>query len=221
MELEEMQSRWKQLDEKIERTLKLESELLRISIAQPAKRRMQWASVGPPSISFFAFSGQSLWNVLGSIGKSGAWSTRLSFSLQRRWFFRSIPSFIFRRCPKWIGADLFRRSSEPYSRSLGSRSTVEVDPVDGTLDRILHVHLGLAGAVRSWSGANSNPREDRCTWILCNYGFGLIFPFVGPAPTLFGDEVSRQGWWLSLINSLWAPACRRLARKSIDGESLS
>ncbi len=114
MELEEMQSRWKQLDEKIERTLKLESELLRISIAQPAKRRMQWASVGLPSISFFAF----WWSIsqgmcFGSIVKSGAWFFPPSFSLQRRWFFRSIPSFIFRRCPKWIGADLFRRSSEP------------------------------------------------------------------------------------------------------------
>ncbi len=47
MQLEELQRQWQRLDEKLERTLKLDGEILRLTVTKPARRRMNRSAVWP------------------------------------------------------------------------------------------------------------------------------------------------------------------------------
>lgn len=47
MQLEELQQQWQRLDDKLERTLKLDSELLRLAVVRPARRRIQRQMIWP------------------------------------------------------------------------------------------------------------------------------------------------------------------------------
>ncbi len=47
MQLEELQRQWQRLDEKVERTLKLDGELLRLAVMQPARRRVNRLAIWP------------------------------------------------------------------------------------------------------------------------------------------------------------------------------
>lgn len=67
MQIEELQQQWIRLDEKLERTVKMKSELLRLALVQPAKRRMGWLAFWPVlDIAFCAvillFGGSFLWD---------------------------------------------------------------------------------------------------------------------------------------------------------------
>jgi|GEM_PF-1016981 len=47
MQLEELQAQWECLDAKLERSLRLQSELLRQTVVRPARRRVNWLAVWP------------------------------------------------------------------------------------------------------------------------------------------------------------------------------
>src|ERR1700678_2662400 len=47
MQLEELQQQWQRLDEKLERTVKMNGELLRLAVMQPARRRLNRLAFWP------------------------------------------------------------------------------------------------------------------------------------------------------------------------------
>jgi fatty acid desaturase len=47
MQLEDLQRQWNSLDEKLDRTLKLDAELLRLAVVQPARRRLHRLAIWP------------------------------------------------------------------------------------------------------------------------------------------------------------------------------
>ena len=205
MELEEMQSRWKQLDEKIERTLKLESELLRISVAQPARRRMQWANIGPAFDIFFCvlvvnLSGNALWQhrrewglVLPSVVLIAA---AVLLCVDTVFHFQKISEVDWGRPIADIQQSLTRVH---LGRLRQLKWILLMAPLIGFCMFI----LGLQGLFDL--GAIPIRVLDKVdgTWVVCNYGFGLIFPFVGHLLLhYFGVRFQGQAWWQRLLNGL-------------------
>ncbi len=47
MQLEELQQQWQRLDEKLERTLNMDSEILRLTVTRPARQRMNRSAIWP------------------------------------------------------------------------------------------------------------------------------------------------------------------------------
>ncbi len=218
MDLEEMQSRWRQLDEKIDRTLKLESELLRISIAQPAKRRMQWASVGPVFDFLFCIlvvnlSGNVLWQhrqewglVLPAVVLIAA---AVVLSIDTIFHFQKMSEVDWGRPVSEIQRALTRVH---LGRVRQLKWILLMAPLIGFCMFILGLQgLGDLGAVP----IRILEKLDR-TWILCNYAFGLIFPVVGHLLLHYlGMKYQGQGWWLSLINSLSGASLQK-TRQEVD-----
>ena len=198
MQLEELQRQWQRLDEKLERTLKLDDELLRLTILQPARRRVnRWAIWPALDIAFCLavtlFTGSFLgdhWQIASLVIPASvvmiAAVMLLSDSIRQLSRLSEID---------WSGAVVDIQCSLSSLRMAKIRQfkwIILLSPLVGfcglivglqwLLDRLPQPHFILE---------KLNP-----LWVAGNYAFGVFFiPFGFAVVRFLANRFHSQGWW--------------------------
>ena len=205
MELEELQEQWQRLDEKFERTLNVESELLRLAVTQPARRRINRLAIWP-AIDMVACVGMLIltgffiaahWNSLALVAPAGVLMIAAVMQL--------IDSMLqLQRVSEidWDGPVVDIQSSLARLRIVKIRQfkwVILLSPLVGfcglvvglqwLLDWLPEEHL-ILDKLNPW-------------WVAANYAFGVLFiPFGHIVIRLLARQFGNRGWWQSVLDGI-------------------
>lgn len=202
MQLEELQKQWQRLDEKIERTLKVDRELLRLAVLQPARRRVNRGSIWPAldiafCLAVMLFTGSFLghhwktWSLAGLASVVMIAALTLLIDGIRR--LNSLSEI------DWSGAAVDIQSSLSRLHIAKLRQVkwiLLLSPLVGfcglivglqwLLDRLPEPHF-ILDKLDPW-------------WVAGNFVFGVLFiPFGHAVVRFFANRLSCHGWWQRLL----------------------
>ncbi len=205
MQLDELQQQWQRLDEKLERTVRINDELLRLAIVQPTRRRMNRMAFWPAlDIAFcivvLLFAGSLLgthWNAWSLVVPAGIVMLAAVLLLQF-----SIRQLILVSEIDWGGAVAGMQSSLSRLRLLKISQfkwIILLSPLVGfcgliislqwLLDRLAEPHR-ILDKLDPW-------------WAAGNYAFGVLFVVFGQAASGFlARRFQGRGWWQRALDNL-------------------
>ena len=198
MQLEELQRQWQRLDEKLEQTLKLDGELLRLAVTQPARRRINRLAIWPAvdiafCLAVLLFAGSFLvnhWTTWSLVGPASIVMIAAIVLLSD-----SVRQLIRVFGIDWSGTVVDIQSSLSrlqMAKIWQFKWIILLSPLVGfcglivglqwLLDRLPEPHF-ILDKLNPW-------------WVGGNYVFGLLFIFFGHAVIGFLAKRFRgRGWW--------------------------
>ena len=198
MQLEELQRQWQRLDEKLERTLKLNGELLRLAVMQPARRRVNRLAIWPAldiafCLAVMLISGSFLgnhWKIWPLVGPASVVIIAAIMLL-----IDSIRQLNRVSEIDWGGAVVDIQSSLSRFRMAKIRQFkwfILLSPLVGfcglivglqwLLDRLPEPHF-ILDKLNPW-------------WAAGNYAFGVLFiPFGHAVVRFLAKRFRCRGWW--------------------------
>ena len=198
MQLEELQQQWQRLDEKLERTVKMNRELLRLAVTQPARRRVNRLAFWPALDTAFCavvllFAGSFLgkhWNTPSLVGPVSVMMIAAILLLNA-----SIRQLILVSKLDWSGTVVDIQSSLSRLRMAKISQfkwIILLSPLVGfcglivglqwLLDRLPEQHF-IFDKLDPW-------------WAAGNYAFGVLFiPFGHAVIRFLAKRFSGRGWW--------------------------
>jgi hypothetical protein len=205
MELEELQGAWQRLDEKLGRTLELESELLRLAVTRPARRRIHRMAIWP-AIDIGACVGVLIltgffiaahWNSLALVAPAGVLMIASVMLLIDNVLQLQRVSEI-----DWDGPVVDIQSSLSKLRIAKIRQfkwLILLCPLVGfcglvvglqwLLDWLPEQHF-ILDKLNPW-------------WVAANYAFGVLFiPFGHLVIRLLARQFGTRGWWQSVLDGI-------------------
>jgi hypothetical protein len=205
MQLEELQHQWQRLDEKLDRTLKLDGELLRLAVTQASRRRVNRLAIWPALDIAFC---------LGILLLTG-------FFLSRHWNTWSLvsPASIVMiaaimllldsirqldRVSKidWSGMVVDIQSSLSRLRIAKIRQfkwIILLSPLVGFCGLI----VGLQWLLDRLPGPHFILDKFNPWWVASNYTFGVLFILFGHAVIRFLLKRYRyRGWWQRVLDGI-------------------
>ena len=172
MQLEELQQQWQRLDEKLELTVKMNGELLRLAVMQPARRRLNRLALWPALDTAFCvvvllFAGSFLgkhWNTWSLVGPASVMMIAAILLLNA-----SIRQLILLSEIDWSGTVVDIQSSLSRLRMAKISQfkwIILLSPLVGfcmmTVGGKLMFGVNVIQDVRPW-------------WVVANIAFGLLF----------------------------------------------
>jgi hypothetical protein len=205
MELESLQEQWKRLDEKLERTLKLESELLRLAVTRPARRRIHRLAIWPAidvalcvgALQFVGFFIVRHWNTWSLVAPASVLVSAAVLLL--------VDSILeLERISKinWDGPVADIQSSLARLRIVKIRQfkwVMLLSPLVGfcglvvgvqwLLDRLPEQHF-ILDKLNPWA-------------VAVNYAFGVLFILFGHMVVRFlARQFGNRSWWQSALDGI-------------------
>lgn len=198
MHLEELHRQWQRLDEKLERTVKTNGELLRLAVVQPARRRVNRLAFWPAldtafCVAVLLFAGSFLekhwgtWSLVSPAGVVMIAAILLSIDSIRQ----------LHRVSEidWCGAVVDIQSSLSRLRMAEIRQfkwVILLSPLVGCcglivglqwlLDRLPEPHF-ILDMLNPW-------------WVTANYAFGVLFiPFGHAVVRFLAKRFQSRDWW--------------------------
>ncbi|CAN5375938.1 hypothetical protein BH10PLA2_BH10PLA2_34440 [soil metagenome] len=227
MELEELQRGWQRLDEKLERTVTMNAELLRLAVVQPARRRMNRLAFWPAldiagCVMVMLFAGSFLgnhWPVWSLVSPAiGLMAGALLLLLA------SIRQLIIVSEIDWSGTVAGMQSSLTRLGLLKISQfkwTILLSPLVGfcgmivglqwLLDRLPEQHF-ILDKLNPW-------------WVAANYAFGVLFVPIGRFVVAFlAGRFHSRGWWQRALDDLSGTSVKRSLEEltrwgSLDGKA--
>ena len=216
MQLEELQRQWQRLDDKLEETLKLESELLRQTVVPSTRRRVDRLAIWPAlDIAFclviLLFAGSFLgdhwlvWSIVGPATVVMVAATMLLID--------SIRQLVRVAEIDWCGTVVDIQSSLSRLRITKIRRfkwIILLSPLVGfsgmivglqwLLDRLPEPHF-ILDKVDPW-------------WVVANYAFGVLFIPVGYAAIRFAAKQFRtRGWFQRVLDDVSGTSIKRVEQE--------
>ncbi len=213
MQLEELQRQWQRLDEKLEQTLKLDSELLRQTVMPPTRRRVNRLAIWPAlDIAFclvvLLLAGSFLgdhwlaWSIVGPATVVIVATTILLID--------SIRQLVRVAEVDWCGTVVDIQSSLSRLRITKIRQfkwIILLSPLVGfsglivglqwLLDRLPEPHFILE-KVDPW-------------WVVANYAFGVLFlPFGYAAIRFVAKRLRTRGWFQRVLDDISGTSIKRV-----------
>lgn len=210
MQIEDLEARWRRLDETLEESLRLDRAILREMVVQPVRARVSRSVLWPAlDVAFcvvvLLLSGSVLgdhWGAWGLVVPAGVLMLGAWLLLNE-----SIRQLIGIRGIDWAGAvaDIQRVLARlEQARIRQFKWVILLAPLVGFSGLI----VGLQWLLDQLGGGHSILTKLDPRWVSVNYAFGLLFPVIGHL--LIGWIARRAGnrvWW------------RRL-REDVSGASL-
>jgi hypothetical protein len=212
MQLEELQQQWQRLDEKLERTVKLNDELLRLTVLQPARRRVnRWAVWPAIDIAFglgvSLFAGSFLGKHWGTWSLVGPTSIVLTATIMLLIF--SIRQLIRVSEIDWSGTVVDIQSSLSRIRmaTIGQvKWIILLSPLIGFSGLI----VGLQWLLDLLSEPHFILDKLNPWWVGGNYAFAVLFIPLGHAVIGFlAKRFQFRGWWQNLVADLSGTSLRK------------
>jgi len=205
MQLEELQREWQRLDEKLDRTLNVESKVLRLPVAQPARRRVHRLAIWPAldialCVGILLVTGSFVgdhWNAWSLVGPAVVVMIAAIMLL-----IDSIRQLDLVSKIDWSGAVVGIQSSLSLLRLAKIRQfkwIVLLCPLVGfcglvvglqwLLDWLPEQHL-ILDKLNYW-------------WVASNYAFGVLFiPFGQAVVRLLAKQFGNRGWWQRVLDDI-------------------
>lgn len=205
MQLEDLQQQWRQLDEKLDRTLKMEGELLRLVVARPAERRIRRLAIWPgidigiclvilPVAGSFLGDHWRLWSLVGPVSIVMLAAIMLLID--------SIRQLSLVLTIDWSGPVVDIQTSLSQLRVAKLRQfkwIILLSPLVGfcclvvglqwLLDRLPEQHF-ILDKLNAW-------------WVAGNYAFGVLFiPFGHVVIRFIANQFRNRGWWQHLLDGI-------------------
>lgn len=206
MQLEELQQHWQRLDEKLNRSLALETELVRQVIMQPARRRINWLAIWPAidvafSLSVLLVSAMFLsnqkfdWQVIVPAGvfMLGALGLLITSILQLQRLYEL----------DWSGPVASIQSSLQRLRMAKIQQfkwIILLSPLVGFCGLMVSLHWLLNWL--SEDRANFLEKIDSW-WVVGNYIFGVLFVPLGYyLAGVLARKCQGHSWWQSILDDI-------------------
>jgi hypothetical protein len=218
MQLEDLQSQWQRLDQKLERTLKLESELLRLTVTSAVRRRIRTLAFWP------AF------DVVLSLGLVIA----TGFFLEVHWENGPLlaTATVLMVAAVLLLIDSVRQLEltsridwdAPVARIQSGLSQLRIQKIRQFKWVILLAPLvGFCAFIvgLQWLLDRLHAQElilDKLNpaWVIANYAFGLLFiPFGQLAIRFIAKRFGNRGWWQNALDAV-AGTSMTTARAELD-----
>jgi hypothetical protein len=212
MQLEELQQQWQRLDEKLERTVKMNGELLRLAVMQPARRRLNRLAFWPALDTAFCvgvllFAGSFLgkhWNTWSLVGPA---------------------SVMMIAAIDWGGTVADIQSSLSRLRMAKIRQfkwIILLSPLVGFCGLI----LGLQWLLDRLPEPHFILDKLNLWWAAGNYAFGVLFILFGQAVVGFLAKRFRgRVWWQRALSDITGSSMKKtkeeLERWASLGDKLS
>lgn len=205
MELAELQRQWQRLDQKLERTLKLESEMFRLAVTQPARRRINRAAVWPAfdialCSGVLLFAGSFLhdhWGVWSLVGPAFVVMFAAILLLSD-----SIRQLIHVSEIDWDGTVVEIQTSLSQLRISTIRQfkwVILLCPLVGFCGLI----VGLQWLVDRLPQQHFILDKLNPWWVGANYAFGLLFiPFGHILVRVLARQFGNRGWWQYVLDDI-------------------
>jgi hypothetical protein len=205
MQFEELQMQWQRLDEKIERTLKLENELLHLAAMQPIRRRVNRLAVWPAidtalCAGILLFAGNFIavhWSSPSLIAPVGVLIVAAIALLGD-----SIRQLIQVSQIDWDGTVVDIQSSLSRVRISKIRQFKWVllfSPLVGFCGLI----VGLQWLLDSLPGRHFILEKLNPWWVVANYAFGVLFiPFGHGIVRFLARRFGNKGGWQRLLDDI-------------------
>ncbi len=223
MQLEELQRQWQRLDEKLDQTLKLESELVRQTVVQPTRRRVNRLSVWPAiDIAFClgilllagSFVGDH-WNVWALVGPAAVVMVAAIMLL-----IDGICQLVRVSEVDWCGTVVDIQSSLTrlrIAKIFQFKWIILLSPLVGfcglivglqwLLDRLPEPHF-ILDKLDPW-------------WVAGNYVFGVLFIPCGYVVVRFlAKRFSGRGWWQRVLDDISGTSIKRARQELARWASL-
>lgn len=206
MQLDELQQHWQQLDQKLDRTLAMGTELMRQSIMQPARRRMNWQAFWPALDIVFCFcillpTG----NIIYQHGQNGrvlfpALVTMLSAiallatSIQQLQLISEL---------NWEGpvANIQTTLEKlKVAKIKQFKWIILLSPLAGFCGLVVLLHGVLA-----WLSQNRFSLMDQFNqnWLIANYIFSFAFILIGQLlASYLASKCQHHRWWQAVLDDI-------------------
>jgi hypothetical protein len=209
MQFEELAQQWGRLDEKLERTLKLDNELLRLAITRPAQRRVDrmafWPAFDVALCALvlvlnggFLYEHWGTWSLVAPAGVIMAAAILLLADSTRQLIAVSEIN--------WDGAVAEIQRSLSQLRIMKIRQfkwVILLSPLVGFCGFI----LGLQWLFDWLPGEHLILDKLNPWWVAANYAFGLLFiPFGHAVIRVLAKRFGYRGWWQDLLDGIRARA---------------
>jgi hypothetical protein len=218
MQLEELQQQWQRLDEKLDRTLKLDSELLRLAVVQPARRRIHRGAFWPAldiacCLGILLFTGSFLgdhWNRWSLVGPAGVVMIAAILLL-----IDSIRQLNLVSEIDWSGTVVDIQSSLARLSMIKIRQfkwVILSSPLVGFCGLIVGLQWLLDLAPAPHFILDKLPPA----WVAGNYAFGVLFILFGHAVIRFlAERFGGRGWWQRALDDVSGSSMNK-AREELE-----
>ena len=205
MQLEELRRQWGRLDEKLERTLKMQGELLRLSVTRAARRRVDRAAIWPAldiafSLGVILFAGSFM--VEHGDSSTLVCPAGVVMAASFLLLIDSVRQLIVASGIDWGGALLEIQDSLARLRMAKIRQfkwVILLSPLVGfcgllvgvqwLLDRLPEPHY-LLDKLNPW-------------WVAGNYASGVLFvPFGHAVVRFLAKRFHGSGWWQRALDDI-------------------
>ncbi len=205
MELAELQSQWQRLDQKLERTLNLESEMFRMAVTHPARRRINRSVIWPAidivvCVAIFLFVGSFLyrhWNVWFLATPAGVVMLAAILLLGD-----SIRQLIRVSEINWDSPVVDIQSALSQMRIAMIRQfkwIILLCPLVGFCGLI----VGLQWLMDLLPQRHFIVDKLNPWWVASNYAFGLLFiPFGHIIVRFLARQFGNRGWWQQVLDGI-------------------
>jgi hypothetical protein len=218
MQLEQLQEQWQRLDEKLERTVRVQSDLLRLAVMRPARRRIHWMAFWPAFdlaccvvavivTGFFLRQHWAAWSLVVPAGIVLA--AAVALLIDSMWQLERISRI------DWGGTVVDIQQSLSRLRIATIRQfkwVILLCPLVGfcglvvgsqsLLDRLPQPHF-ILDKLNPW-------------WAASNYAFGVLFILFGYAIIRFlAKRFGNRGWWQRALDAVSGTAMTQ-ARNELE-----
>ena len=211
MQLEELQQQWQRLDDKLERTLKLDRELLRLAVVLPARRRIHRHRIWPildiaMGLAVMLFTGSFLsdhWQT-SSLAAPAAIVMIAALML----LITSIRQLAIISELDWSGmvVDIQRTlSCLQLAKIRQFKWVILSSPLVGICSLI----IGLQWMLDQLPEAHSIFDKLNPWWTAANYVFGVLFiPFGHAIIAFLARRFHMRGWWRKALADISGSSIR-------------
>jgi hypothetical protein len=212
MQLEELQQQWRDLDAKLDRSLRLDAEILRQTVLQPARRRMNRHAVWPALDCAFAAAVLLIGgSVLGDHWQ--AWSLVAPTALLMIAAILLLGSSIWQL--QLVAAIDWSGAVADLQRSLLRLRLARIEQLKHVL--LLSPLVGFCGLLVALQWLLDRlPQPELILdkldprWVAANYAFGVLFVFVGHGVVRFlARRFHASAWWQRALDALSGKSVER------------
>jgi hypothetical protein len=215
VQLEELQQQWRRLDQKLDQSLALQTELVRHALLRPARRRVNWLAVSP-AIDLVLSIGVLL---LGAAFLSGYWhDTRCAapaaviMAAAAAWLVACIRQLDLVAGLDWSGPVADIQSSLEALRVVKIRLfkwVILLSPLLGFCGLVVGLHW-LFG----WLTGGRVAVVDLLNpwWVAGNYAFGVLFALLGYLVAgVLAKRCRGHRWWQSVLDDISGTSLKEAA----------
>lgn len=216
MQLEELQQQWRRLDQKLDQSLALETELVRRVVMQPARRRVHrlafWPAIDVMACVVVLLLGVAFLSGHGRVGHLVGPASAVMISAIAL-LVASIRQLERVAKLDWCGPVAEIQSSLERLRVARIRQfkwTILLSPFVGFCALMVGLHW-LFG----WLTDDRFSILDKIDpwWIVANYAFGVLFVPLGYlAARVLAEKCHRHRWWQSVLDDISGKSLKSAAQ---------